>query len=261
MANIPEIQLPPSEIIQVGNVSINNAILGTFMVSAIIIIIALITRKKMGIIPNRLQIIFEMLITYFLESMEQAFGSHERAKKFLPLIMTLFIFLLISNQFALIPFLQSIITPEGVELFRTPTSHYSLPISLTILIWILANGLALTISPLRYIGNFIKLEAFLKIKKIRELPMAFLEFFLGLMDIIGELAKLVSLSTRLFGNIFAGEVIITIISGLFFYTQFILPIPFLILSILAGFVQAFVFVTLSIVFLSSSLNSIKKQSI
>jgi F-type H+-transporting ATPase subunit a len=110
--------------------------------------------------------------------------------------------------------------------------------------------------PLKHIGNFIKVKQFFKIKSLKDLPMAFLDFFLGLLDIVGEVAKLASLSTRLFGNIFAGMVIIMIIQGLSAYSQFLAPVPFLVLSTLSGFVQAFVFAMLSILFVSSSINAV-----
>ncbi|MDQ5919617.1 MAG: F-type H+-transporting ATPase subunit a [Patescibacteria group bacterium] len=80
---------------------------------------------------------------------------------------------------------------------------------------------------------------------------------MGLLDIIGELAKILSLSARLFGNIFAGDVMILVIVSLSTYTQFFVPLPFLALSIFSGFVQAFVFSLLSIQFLSGTITSVK----
>lgn len=260
MANIPEISLAPEVLTQVGGVSVSNAMVATAATSLILIVFALIVRRKAGVIPSRLQVMVEVLMEFILDKMVVAFGSEEKARKFFPLMFTIFLFLIVANQFTLIPFVQSIVTEEGVMLFRAPTSDYSLPIALTVFILLLANGLALMVSPLRHIGNFIKLDAFFKIKSIKELPMACLDFFLGIMDIVGEVAKLASLSTRLFGNIFAGEVIIAIIAGLMFATQFLVPIPFLALSVLAGFVQAFVFVMLSIIYISSSLKGVQKQN-
>ena len=83
---------------------------------------------------------------------------------------------------------------------------------------------------------------------------------LGLLDIIGELAKVISLSARLFGNILAGELIILIIAGLAAFTPFFIPIPFFVLSIFSGVVQTFVFVLLSIGFMSTTINSVKDEA-
>lgn len=264
MANIPTIHLAPPVVTEIAGVAITNTLVATVLTSVILLVLAFLVKRKAGLVPSRAQVAFEMILEFMTEKMVIAFGSEEEARKFFPLIFTIFLFLLVANQFTLIPFVESLVVRaadgEGVNLLRTPSSDYSLPIILAVLVWLTANGLALLKSPLRYIGNFIKIDVFFKMKSIKDLPMAFLDFFLGLLDIIGEIAKLVSLSTRLFGNIFAGEVIIAIISGLLFATQFLVPIPFLGLSILSGFVQAFVFAMLSTIYISSSLAVVKKQN-
>jgi F-type H+-transporting ATPase subunit a len=257
MTNIPEIHLPSQEIFTISGLSVSNTMLGTLVTSVLLLIMVVVIRRKAGLIPSRSQMMMELTMDFFVDKLEAAFGDKERAMKAFPLIFTIFIFLLMANQFTLLPFMESIVTADGVNLFRTPTSDYSLPIALTILVWVLSHVIALSVSPLKHIGNFIKIEGFFKIRKLKDIPMACLDFFLGLMDIVGEVAKLASLSTRLFGNIFAGEVIIAIISGLMIYTQYLVPIPFLGLSVLAGLVQAFVFAMLSILYISSALNGVR----
>jgi F-type H+-transporting ATPase subunit a len=74
-----------------------------------------------------------------------------------------------------------------------------------------------------------------------------INFFIGILELLGELTKIISLSFRLFGNIFAGEALLLIIG---FLTPYIIPIPFLGLEIFGGFIQALVFSTLTLVFLS-----------
>jgi F-type H+-transporting ATPase subunit a len=83
---------------------------------------------------------------------------------------------------------------------------------------------------------------------------AFVEAFVGLLNIVGEMAKVVSLAARLFGNVFAGNVMVVVIIGLSAFTQFLVPIPFLVLSIFSGLVQAFVFTLLSIQFIALSID-------
>lgn len=256
MANIPEVHIPPQTILEVGPFAISNAMITMFTTSLILIIFALLVRKNAGIKPSRLQVAFEMLFEYILNQMTIAFNSESKARKFLPLIMTILLILLVGNQFMLIPFAESIVTADGVNLFRSPASHYALPITLTVVVLLLAHVLAFFTHPIRHIGQFIKLDVFFKMKSIKDLPMAMIDFFLGLLDIVGEVAKLISLATRLFGNMFAGGIIVMIISGLMFYTQFLVPIPFLALGILSGFVQAFVFAMLSILFISSTTNAV-----
>jgi F-type H+-transporting ATPase subunit a len=257
MNEMPKISLVSDTFFNIGPFAITNSVITTFATSILLIIVAILVRRKAGIVPSKPQVIFEALTDFMWDKALTAFnGNEKRAKKFFPFIFTVFIFLLFANQFMLIPFAESIVTAEGIHLFRAPASDYSQPIVLTLFILILANGIALATHPLRHIGNFIKIAPFFKIRKLKEIPMAFLDFFLGILDIVGELAKLASLSTRLFGNMFAGSIIVLIISSLSFYTQFFVPIPFVVLGILSGVVQAFVFTMLGMIFISQSLSGV-----
>ena len=256
MANLPDINVAPPVLFNIGPFEISNAMIGMWGVTLILLIWAVVVRHKSGIIPSRAQVLFEGIMEFMWDKMLIAFGSEKRAHRFFPLILTIFLTLLVANQFMLIPFVESIVTADGVQLFRAPASHYSLPIIYTVTILIISHILALAVKPIRHIGNFIKLDELFKIRKLKDIPMALLNVFLGLLDIVGEFAKLASLSTRLFGNLFAGSIIVGIIGGLTAYTQFIVPIPFVVLGILSGIVQAFVFAMLSILYISSTLNSV-----
>jgi F-type H+-transporting ATPase subunit a len=257
MSETPAISLTSDVFFNIGPFAITNSLITTFATSILLIFVAFLVRRKAGVVPSKPQIIFESITDFMWDKALTAFnGNEKRAKKFFPLILTIFLFLLFANQFMLIPFAESIVTADGINLFRSPASDYSLPIVLTVFILLLANGLALAMHPIRHIGNFIKIGPFFKIKKLKEIPMAFLDLFLGLLDIVGEMAKLASLSTRLFGNMFAGSIIVLIISSLSFYTQFFVPIPFVVLGILSGVVQAFVFAMLAMLFINQSLSGV-----
>lgn len=253
------IQLAPEVIWQWGPVPITSAVLASFLITAMMLVMGLVLRRRLSLVPGRFQLSMELAFTFFLDRLESMFGSKKEARQFLPLIFTIFVFLVLSNQFSLLPLVESVVTEDGVNLLRAPSSHYSMTIAWTLLVLLLANGFAFWISPLRYLGNFFRFRAFASMKSIKDLPLAFLEFYLGLMDIIGEAAKVISLSTRLFGNILAGQIIFVVISGLAVLTGFVLPIPFVALSVFAGFVQAFVFAILSAVYISSALAGVKSS--
>lgn len=254
-----EISLPAQEIAKIGSVSITNAFAAMLLSSLLIIITAFFIRRKAGVVPSRLQVAFEMILDFFLAQLTMALDNEKRARKILPLIMTIFLIILLSNQFFLLPIVGAVVTEGhgGLEehFFRVPTSDYSLTIAFAALVIILSHVLAFAIAPMNHINNFIRFKSFLKIRKFGDVPNAFIEFFLGLLEIIGEFAKIISLATRLFGNIFSGEIIIIIVSGLMFYTQFLVPIPFYLLGILAGLVQAFVFSILSLLFISATIRN------
>ena len=218
MANL-DVSLAPPVIGKIGPLAITNAMVSTLTVSALLIIFAIIVRRRLNVVPGRLQVLVEMLVGFIMGKMTMIFGNEEKARKYFPLLFTIFIFLIFSNYFTLIPFIESIIIGEDIHLFTTPTSHYSLTITLALVMIGTSHIMAFMVSPLRHIGNFIKLEPFLKGIKNRsgqEIGMAFIDIFLGFMDIVGEIAKLISVSTRLFGNMFAGGVIIGVISAISF---------------------------------------------
>lgn len=254
-----EISIPAQEIAKIGAIPITNAFAATVLSSLLIIFVAWLVRRKAGVVPSRLQLVFEMILEFFLGQLTMALDNEKRARKILPLIMTIFLIVLLSNQFFLLPLVGAVVTEGhgGLEehVFRVPTSDYSLTIAFAALVIILSHVLALAIAPINHINNFIRFKSFLKIRKFSDVPNAFIEFFLGILEIIGEFAKIISLATRLFGNIFSGEVIIIIVSGLMFYTQFLVPIPFYLLGILAGLVQAFVFSILSLLFISATIRN------
>lgn len=259
MANIPEIKVAPDTLWQIGPVNISNAMFTTLILSAGLILFAYAVRRKAGVRPSRLQVVFEMIMEYMLNQTTAAFGSEKKARKYFPILFTIFLFLLFANQLTLVPFFDAVLLGD-VNLFRLPASHYALPITFAVLCLVLAHAIAFLNSPLRYIGNFIKIAPFFKARSGGEFGMAFIDFFLGLMDIIGEIAKLISVSTRLFGNLFAGGAVGAIIAGLTVFTSFIVPMPFVVLGILSGVVQAFVFTTLLTIFMGSMINSTAPQS-
>ena len=179
-------------------------------------------------------------------------------EKHLPMILGLFIFIVIANQFTIIPFVQSIVVEGSGSLFRNPTSHFALPIALALIVAAVSHIIALTTAPIKHIGNFIKIGLFFKVRSFKDLGNAFLENFLAILDIIGEFAKVLSLSARLFGNVFAGVVMVGVITGLSTYTQFVVPLPFWVLSIFSGFIQALVFAFLAMAFISGMAKSVEQ---
>lgn len=257
MANIPSISVAPETIAEIGSFQLSNAMLSAYVVLAILALLMFAVKSRLSIIPGRLQVAMEGLVSFFYDGLVQAYGSEERAKKYLPLIVGFFLFIIIANQFTLIPFIQSIVLEGGVKVFRSPASHFALPITLALVVVVLSHIIAFSISPKKHIGNFIKLGLFLKVRSFKDFANALLENFLSILDIVGEFAKVISLAARLFGNVFAGEVMIAVISGLSAYTQFAVPMPFYVLSIFSGLIQSLVFAILAMAFISGMVKSVE----
>ncbi len=260
MANIPEISIVPPQIFEIGGLAVNNAIFSSFIVTLLLLGLVLVVYKKMTLIPGKLQLICEDLVGFFYERLLEAHGDVKKAKKHTALIVALFVFIFIANYFTLIPLVQSLVLDGSTFIFTAPTSHFALTISLALIVSGVSHYIAFTTAPIRHLGNFIRIREFLKIRRFKDVPNACLEFFLGLLDIVGEVAKILSLSARLFGNIFAGQVMAVVIAGLSFYTQFLVPIPFFALGMLSGLIQAMVFAILAMAFISIVANSVKEMN-
>ena len=252
-----EIKLGSDVLFSIGSMPVTTSVFSAYLISAVLVVFAIWQRSQIKLVPGRMQMVMELFVGYFWGELLAAFGNEKDARRFAAYIMTLFVFILIVNQFSLLPLIGQIVTKDGVNIYKTATGDWSLTLVLALVTVGFTNLLAFFISPLRHIGNFIKIGPIFSIKSFKELPMVLLDFFLGILDIIGEFSKVISLSARLFGNILAGEIMYVIIAGLSIYTQFLLPMPFVALSIFSGLVQAYVFAFLSLQFMAGTIQSVK----
>ena len=162
------------------------------------------------------------------------------AKDLLPLIGTLFLFIGLSNIIGLIPGLTAIVY-NGVPVFRTPTNDFNMTFSIATAMIILTQ-----FASMKRFGFFGHLSKYFKFGHvIRSFKKGFgagaisiIDFLIGLLDIISEFAKVISLSLRLFGNMYAGEVLAAVLLGVF---AIVVPAPWTAMNLLVGFLQAMVF--------------------
>ncbi|MFA5129536.1 MAG: F0F1 ATP synthase subunit A [Patescibacteria group bacterium] len=262
--NIPLFAEP---VIRIGSFDLTNATLNALVLMVVLVITAFFLRKKMSIRPSRFQVAVETLLDTLFGYFDQVTGSRGRSKKFLPLVGTLFIFILLSNWMGLLPGIGSFgvwQVHEGVKefipLFRPAMSDVNLTLAMAIVSVVTSHILGIMA-----VGFFVHWNRFIQLgtiwKAIQSLkPMnivtAFVEFIVGLIELVSELAKMLSLSLRLFGNIFAGEVLITVISSIFAY---LLPLPFMGLEMIVGIVQAAVFSMLTLAYLTVLTNPIESH--
>ena len=236
------ISLKALEIFHIGSFPVTNSLLVTFIVSAILITTAIIYKSKLKLLPGKLQNIGEMVIEEMLDLMDSVLGSRHKSEKYLPLIATIFIFIVFSNWFGLLPIVGSLGLNENHDgehkftpLLRSPAADLNFTLALAIISVVMINIFAI-----REIGFASHGKKFFNFSN----PI---NFFIGILELISEIAKIISFSFRLFGNVFAGEVLLIIIG---FLVPYFIPLPFLLLEIFVGFIQAFVFAMLSLVFVA-----------
>ncbi len=199
-------------------------ILMAWLVMGILIVFAFLATRKKSLVPGNLQLMGELFVSQLYALAEDALDK-ELAKKYAPMICALFMFLAISNSLGIVPLLEE------------PTKDLNVPLSLGIMGFVIAH----------YCG--------IKKKGIKTYVKGYMEpfFIMFPLNVIGELAKVISISFRLFGNIMGGSIIILVVSHLIY--SLVLP-PFLcfFFGLFVGTIQAFVFTMLTIVYISVQVN-------
>lgn len=234
-----EVSITPETIAHIGNFPITNSLLTSWIVIAVLSIGAIIFSKKMKEVPGKIQASVEFVIDSLLSFLETVAGDRKTAERFFPIIATIFIYVICANWVGILPGVGSIGIHEGeklVPIFRSVYSDLNMTLALALITVILSHLYGLiTIGFKHHIVKFINFKG----------PI---DAFAGVLEIVGEISKVISLSFRLFGNVFAGEVLLTIIV---FLVPYLAPIPFLGLEIFVGFIQALIFATLAMVAFSS----------
>lgn len=253
-----EITLYAEPIFNIGSFTVTNSLISSWSVVIILVIISVVLGKNLKKIPQGLQNIFEMIIEKAVEMMDSVTHDTNKSKKIFPFVFTIFIFILLNNWLGLIPGVGSIGFIESshghsvfVPWFRGATADLNTTLALAIFSVLAANFFGiLTVGGWNFLNKFINLKALAEIpgKIIKEPAIAIvnpIKFFVGLVEIIGEIAKVASLSFRLFGNVFAGEVLLASMAAIF---AFAVPIPFIFLEIIVGIIQALIFAMLTLVY-------------
>jgi F-type H+-transporting ATPase subunit a len=203
------------------DITINlEVVLMTWIVFAILLVVGILSTRKRGIFPRSMQMFGELFVSQFYDLTEDAL-DRDMAKTYGPLICALFMFLVVANWLGIIPHLEE------------PTKDLNTPLSLGLMGFAIAH----------YAG--IKTKGFKAYAKEYLEPM----FFMMPLNVIGELAKIVSISFRLFGNIMGGSIIILVVSHLT-YSIVLPPLLNAFFGLFVGTIQAFVFTMLTVVYIS-----------
>jgi F-type H+-transporting ATPase subunit a len=232
----PHISIKGEKLFEFLGLDITNSLFTSWIVLLLLIAVALIYTKK-----GKLYHLINLLLRALYGLFEPIFGV--RTSTFFPLAATFFIFILSLNWFGLIPGVGTILFNGGygkVPLLRAGTADLNTTIALGVFSVFLIQVFAI-----KYLGIKKYVKKFINITN----PIY---FFVGILEIISEISKAISFSFRLFGNIFAGEVLLTVIA---FLVPVFIPatFPFLIFEFFVGFIQALVFSMLSAIMLSVSI--------
>ncbi|MBI2028565.1 MAG: F0F1 ATP synthase subunit A [Candidatus Levybacteria bacterium] len=230
------VSFAPELIFKIGQFPITNTLLNTLFVDATLIGGAFYISRNLQLVPKgKLQNITESVIETFYTLLVSV--AENRAIKIFPYFMSFFLFILFANWSGLIPGIGTIGFWEHDKLipfFRGTTSDLNTTLGLSLVSVVATHIMSInTIGIKDYLSRYFSLNP--------------INLFVGILEIISEITKIISLSFRLFGNIFAGEVVLITVSSIF---AFLVPLPFLLLEIIVGLVQALVFSMLTMVFMA-----------
>ncbi|HVM73727.1 MAG TPA: F0F1 ATP synthase subunit A [Candidatus Paceibacterota bacterium] len=232
------VMLAPEPLGSLWGIPITNTLVTSWVAIALLILFAIILRSRLSYTPGRFQLLIESLVIYIQDFIKETLESEKWSRRAFPLLITIFLFIAMSNLIEFTPGIGSVgfFSPDGsfVPLFRSVNTDLNVTLTLAIIsvISIEIFGI-LAVGFWRYTGKFINFTS----------P---LNFLVGLIELVSELSRFVSFSFRLFGNIFAGEVLIAVVS---YFVPYILPVPLMGFEVFVGFVQAAVFALLTLFFI------------
>ena len=262
--------LPPlvaEPIFHLGGFVVTNTLINSTLAVAFFFVAGFMLRNKTAMVPRGIQNFGESILEIILDYIDRVTHDRKKSMRFLPIVGGIFLFILFSNWVGLIPGTGSIgrhLMVEGhlelVPLLRPANTDLNTTLAMALFAVAASHVFGIiAIGFFRYANKFIKIGDIIRSFRHGGMSIfvAVVEFAVGLIELSSEVAKVLSLSLRLFGNVFAGEVLLTVLASLI---AFVVPLPFLLLEILVGLIQALVFSMLTLVYLTMATAELPEQS-
>lgn len=265
--------VPPDVLFTIPGINfpVTNTLLCTWIVIALLIwfVIAINRKRNRELVPRGFQGFVEWGVES-LQNLVEGVSGKVKGRKFFPLVATLFVFIVLCNLMDVFPGIDTIGTAthptnpvslgfihlllsnsdtnQLVPWFRPPTTDLNLTFAMALVVVVVCQVIGFA-----WLGPRVHVAKYIRFKAIREHgPLGLIEFFVGLIEIVTELSRLLSFAFRLFGNIFAGSAVLAVFGYL---TLGVANIAFIPLEIFVAFVQALVFALLTLVFLEMASSS------
>ncbi len=216
---------------------ITNTLLMSWVVVGLLTLFAIIVGSTLKFMPSRAQTLIEWVIEFVDRYVAETLGNEKRARLFFPFLMTLFLFIATANLVEFTPGIGSLGFWHGAEfvpLLRSVNTDLNVTLALAIIsVVVIEIAGVVVLGLLGHLGKFFNFSS----------P---LNFVVGLIELVSEVSRLISFSFRLFGNVFAGEVLLAVAS---YFVPYVLPSFLMTFELFIGFVQAAVFALLTLFFL------------
>lgn len=222
---------------------ISNSLIASLLTTVILVTISYFATRNMKEIPKGIQNVIEFAVESLYNMIQDVTRNKKNTYAFFPVVATIFLFVLVANWTGLLPGFATIGFHEEAEgghevlvsFLRSANSDLNTTLAIAIV-----SVMSTQIMGIAALGFFKYGKKFINLSS----PIA---FFIGLLEIVSEVAKMISFSFRLFGNVFAGEVLLTVIMTI---APFIAPLPFFAMELFVGAIQALVFAMLTLVFMN-----------
>jgi len=255
----PHPELPADVVFHLLGFPITNSIIAAWLSIIILVGISYAVTRRLKLIPTRLQSLLEATLGWLLSFCQEVAGE-KNGRRFFPVVATIFLFVITNAWLSLVPGFGSILitTAEGeaVHLLKSANTDINMPLALALISFIFVEYWGISsLGGLRYLRKFVNVGQFFrglgqmargKIKAgLIGMFNGAIDVFVGVLETLSELIRIVSFTFRLFGNMTAGEILLLIVA---FLAPWVLAIPFYGLELLVGFVQALIFCGLTLVF-------------
>jgi len=234
------ITLAPFRLGELWGLPITSTLLTSWVVVVILLAGAFFLGRNLKMVPAKGQIAVEGILGGALSYMEGVLEDKTLARRYFPLIITIFLYIAVANLIGLFPFIGAVgIHGEGghnglIPLFYPVNTDLNVPIALAVISFITIEFAGITaMGFLKYAGKFVNFRSVIG-------------FIVGIIELISEIARLLTFSFRLFGNIFAGKVLILLALA---FLPYLLPVPLLFYEVFVGVIQAIIFALLTLFFI------------
>ena len=223
---------------------ITNTILSSVVTSGVLILLFVGGTARMSVVPGRLQSLLESIIEALLNFVESVMGAG-KGRGIFPLAATIFLFVAFNSWLALIPIYQSFGVIKDDKIYATflrpAGTDLNMPLALALISFFVVEYLGFRAHGVGYLGEFIRFGQLLKGRILTGL----IDLFVGVLEAVSHVVRVVSFTFRLFGNMTAGEILLLVTS---FLVTFIFSVPFYGLELMVGLIQGVIFAALTVVF-------------
>ncbi len=220
---------PSHSLFEIYGLPVTSEVTTEWVLMGVILLLAVFATRRLSLVPGKFQAAVELGVNFVVDTViAPSIGGREKAIRYLPFLGSLFFFILLSNYLGLLP--GAVLELPG---YKAPTANVSVTAALAILAFVATHLSGFRERGIRYLGHFFQ-------------PF----WFLFPLNLVEELIRPLSLSLRLFGNIFGEEYILLVLLG---FAPWFVPVPIMGLDLLFGFLQAFIFTTLTAAYIGGAI--------